>query len=209
LGGYEWVHGLLAREWATPAPLRALRRRRQAEPPPYERAVRDRALEAYGEHRGARRRYEAALLASLRTYLPHLLNRQDKNTMQRSVETRVPFLDPSVARFALNLPLELRVEPERKTLLRELGARVLPPGIAERPKIGFGFDTDRYLGAARPDFLGDGALREALEVAREDWGPRVAELRGQPRMLATTAEILLRGLIGGESPETIDRALWG
>ena len=208
-GGYDWAHFREAREWAARGPMRLLRRATVAGEPAYERAVRERALAAYAGHGGARARYEAALLASLRTYLPHLLNRQDKNTMQRSIETRVPFLDPAVARLALNLPLEARVEPERKALLRELGARVLPPGVAERSKIGFGFDIDRYLGAARPEFLGDGALREVLGVARADWGPRVAELRGQPRMLATTAEILLRGLAGGESPEAIDRAVWG
>ena len=47
---------------------------------------------------------EAALLGDLSTYLPHLLNRQDKNTMQASIETRVPFLDPAVVALALNLP---------------------------------------------------------------------------------------------------------
>src|SRR4051812_5927241 len=212
-GGYDWVHGLQAREWAARGPLRlaraARRRSRHVEQPPYERAVHERALAAYAHHRGARRRYEAALLASLRTYLPHLLNRQDKNTMQRSIETRVPFLDPAVARFALNLPLELRVEPERKALLRDVAAGVLPREVAERPKVGFGFDMGRYLAAARPEFLGDGALREVLGVARADWGTRVGELRGQPLLLATTAEILLRGLTGGESPAAIDRALWG
>ena len=47
-------------------------------------------------HPGARGALEAALLGDLGTYLPHLLNRQDKNTMQHSIETRVPFLDPDV-----------------------------------------------------------------------------------------------------------------
>ena len=42
--------------------------------------------------------------------LPHLLSRQDKNTMQASIETRVPFLDPLSA-LALSLPLEARTRP--------------------------------------------------------------------------------------------------
>ncbi|MEA2478722.1 MAG: hypothetical protein QOJ07_644, partial [Thermoleophilaceae bacterium] len=75
----------------------------------YEIAWRERALAAYAHHPDHRRRLEAGLLADLGTYLPHLLNRQDKNTMQRSIETRVPFLDPGVVSLALNLPLEARV----------------------------------------------------------------------------------------------------
>src|SRR3954468_22204836 len=71
-GGYEWVHVREARDWAARGPERWARGLyRRARPPeaepPYERAVRERALAAYAHHRGARRRYEAALLASLRT----------------------------------------------------------------------------------------------------------------------------------------------
>jgi len=118
------------------------RGRQRPDQRPYEEAVRSRAWDAYGHHSGPRRRLEAALLADLRLYLPHLLNRQDKNTMQRSIETRVPFLDPSLVRFVVNLPLETRVEPERKGLRRELGSRVLPAEVASRRKVGFGFDVD-------------------------------------------------------------------
>ena len=57
-----------------------------------------------------------------------------------SVETRVPFLDPDVVALALNLPVEARIEPVRKAPLAALAQRLLPPGIAERPKVGFGFE---------------------------------------------------------------------
>ena len=142
-------------------------------------------------------------------YLPHLLNRQDKNTMQQSIETRVPFLDPDVVALAVNLPLESRVRPERKGLLREIGARVLPPEIAARPKVGFGFDIDAYLAPGlRPGFLADGRLREALGEPAGPWAARVAGLRGQQHMLALSAEVLCRGLLDGEHPEAITAALW-
>lgn len=167
------------------------------------------ALTAYDHHRGARRRYEAGLLIDLRVYLPHLLNRQDKNTMQCSIETRVPFLDPDVAELALNLPLEARVRPERKGILREIGARVLPPEIATRPKVGFGFDIDRYVEPGlREDFLADGRLREALGEPAGAWRARVGALRGQRRMLALSAEVLCRGLLEDHSPAAIEAALW-
>src|SRR5919204_2664629 len=122
-----------------------------------------RARAAYARHGGARAALEAGLLGDLQTYLPHLLNRQDKNTMQESIETRVPFLDPGVVALALNLPLAARTQPLRKGILRDLGRRHLPGAVAARPKVGFGFDVRRYLtGAVRPEFLAEGLLREVL-----------------------------------------------
>src|SRR5262249_33958548 len=68
-GGYEWRHRGAERDFAARPPatwLRGLYRARQRpDERPYEAAVRERALAAYGHHRGARRRLEAALLADL------------------------------------------------------------------------------------------------------------------------------------------------
>jgi asparagine synthase (glutamine-hydrolysing) len=208
-GGYEWLHMDERQEYER-GPLlgrlrRTLRRRDAQADGAYEREIRAAAARAYRRHRGPGGRLEAALLGDLRLYLPHLLNRQDKNTMQRSVETRVPYLDPEVVRLAVNLPLERRLG---KGVLREIGARVLPPEVARRPKIGFGFDIDAYLAPARPSFLGDGALREALGIERAAWSAGVEELRGQRRLLAVSAEVLLRGLIGGASRAAIEADLW-
>ena len=226
LGGYEWLHRpeyrdlAATRRWERLARSvrRDLQRRRRARDPgadadprefAHRRAVHDRALRAYRHHRGAPRRLEAALLSDLRVYLPHLLNRQDKNTMQRSIETRVPFLDPDVVALAVNLPIEARVRPERKGVLRDLAARVLPAEIARRPKVGFGFDIDRYVEPAlRPEFLADGVLREALGEPEEAWRERVGRLRGQRRMLALSAEILVRVMVQGAAPEAVEQELW-
>jgi asparagine synthetase B (glutamine-hydrolysing) len=83
---------------------------------------------------GLRPRIEGDLAAELELYLSHLLNRQDKCTMAASVETRVPFLDPDVIALALNLPLEARVEPRRKGVLRDVARRLLGDDIADRPE---------------------------------------------------------------------------
>src|SRR5256885_9888103 len=137
----------------------------------YEADVAARAAAAYAHDPEPRGALEAALLGDLGTYLPHLLNRQDKNTMQHSIETRVPFLDPEVVALALNLPLEARATPERKGVLRDLARAHLPRGVANRTKLGFGFDVRRYLhGAARPEFLADGRLRDVLRVPAGEWG---------------------------------------
>ncbi len=144
-------------------------------------------------HPGARGALEAELLRELSTYLPHLLNRQDKNTMQASIETRVPFLDPNLAALALCLPLEARMEPGRKGLLRDLADRRLPREVARRQKRGFGFDVRRYIEpSARPEFLLDGALRELLAVDRKRWSAAVFPA---PSAGAGAAAVVGRGLV--------------
>jgi asparagine synthase (glutamine-hydrolysing) len=163
---------------------------------------------AYRRQFGARRRLSAALGADLCTYLPHLLNRQDKSTMRESIETRVPFLDPAVVATALNLPLELRVLPERKAPLRDLSRRLLPPGVADRPKVGFGFDVRGYLAAARPSFLADGRLRDLLRVGADEWAGRVAAADSFHSLLLWTGEIWCRLFVDGATVTAVDRELW-
>lgn len=232
-GGYPWRH---ARDYADFAArhqplhrrsIRALRstyRRRQRVrgtgsaldgagagpaqgPVEFERAVGDRALRAYAMASGPRRRLAAGLLADLGTYLPHLLNRQDKSTMRCSIETRVPFLDPDLVRLVINMPLEHRVEAQRKGVLRDLTVRHLPPSIAERPKVGFGFDILSYVdGALRPEFLNDGSLRELLGVSSAEWPAETH--RAFTALTALTMEIWCRLMLDGSSVESVERELW-
>jgi asparagine synthase (glutamine-hydrolysing) len=172
--------------------------------------IEQRAREAYAHHTGARAELEAGLVGDLSTYLPHLLNRQDKATMQNSIETRVPFLDPDVVALALNLPLETRVMPYRKGIVRELAREILPAGVAERAKMGFGFDVRRYLtDAAAPVFLEDGYLRDLLAVPRDSW---LAAVRGMPRphiLRFWTGEIWSRLMLEGQSIPAVESELWG
>jgi asparagine synthase (glutamine-hydrolysing) len=175
----------------------------------YEIELRERALAAYAHSDASRRPLEAGLLGDLSVYLPHLLNRQDKNTMQRSIETRVPFLDPAVVGLALNLPLEARVEPRRKGVLRDLGRRHLPAGVADRPKVGFGFDVARYLlPAARPEFLRGGMLREVLGVPDEAWHGALAVARGHDVLRLWSAEIWCRLFLDAAGVAAVERELW-
>lgn len=172
-------------------------------------AVRERARRAYAHHPGPAGELEAGLLGDLSTYLPHLLNRQDKNTMEASIETRVPFLDPAVVALALNLPLTARTQPLRKGVLRDLGARHLPAGVARRAKVGFGFDVRRYLApAARPEFLRDGALREALGVARAEWEDLAAAAASHGALRMWSGEIWCRLFLEGQDSATVESALW-
>jgi asparagine synthase (glutamine-hydrolysing) len=175
----------------------------------YEAEVAARAAAAYAHHPGARGALEAGLLGDVATYLPHLLNRQDKNTMQHSIETRVPFLDPDVVALSLNLPLEARATPERKGVLRDLARAHLPRGVANRTKLGFGFDVRRYLhGAARPEFLADGRLRETLGVPGDEWRAAVAHLSSAHALRLWTGEVWCRLFLDGEDGAAVEAALW-
>jgi asparagine synthase (glutamine-hydrolysing) len=206
--GRDLIAGI-RRRLERPTDSRVIRPPTAAASDAYEAEVAERAAAAYAHHAGPRGTLEAALLGDLGTYLPHLLNRQDKNTMQHSIETRVPFLDPGVVALALNLPLEARATPERKGLLRDLGRARLPRGVATRPKLGFGFDVRRYLdGAARPEFLADGRLREVLEVPAAEWRAAVAHLSSAHTLRLWTGEVWCRLFLDGDDDAAVDAALW-
>ena len=176
----------------------------------FDRDAARRAERAYAGHSSGRRALEAELLRELSTYLPHLLNRQDKNTMQASIETRVPFLDPHFASLAVCLPLEARMEPGRKGLLHDLADRHLPREVARRQKRGFGFDVRRYIEpSARPEFLTDGALRELLEVDRERWVAATVPAPSAAQALRLwSGEVWCRTVLDGQPTDVVEDALW-
>ena len=124
-----------------------------------------------------------------------------------SIETREPFLDPDLVALALRMPLEARIEPERKAALRAIGRRLLPASVVAREKVGFGFDVGRYLdGAVRDEFLREGLLREELGVDRARWDRRLPALTAD--LAPVTAEIWLRALVRGEAPDAVEHEVW-
>jgi asparagine synthase (glutamine-hydrolysing) len=174
--------------------------------------VRTDAERAYAHHGGSRARFEARLLASLtHSVFPFLLNRMDKNAMAGSVETRVPFLDPDVVRLALNLPLESRTQPRLKGILRDVARRHMPPSIANRRKHpGLAFDATRRIEeAARPQFLADGFLRQALRQPQARWNELRAAGTRRTGLRLWTAEIWTRLFVEGHSVARVEADLWG
>ncbi|HTO92102.1 MAG TPA: asparagine synthase (glutamine-hydrolyzing) [Candidatus Sulfotelmatobacter sp.] len=90
-------------------------------------------------------------------YLPDdLLLKEDRCCMGASVEGRVPYLDPSLVRFAATLTGELRRGPEgSKRLLRRIGRELLPAEIAARPKHGFTVPVEDWLRGPLDPLIGD------------------------------------------------------
>lgn len=75
-----------------------------------------------------------------------LLVKIDRASMQFSLETRVPFLDNEIIRFAWNIPTELKLKgKQNKYILRQVLYRYVPKHIFERPKWGFSVPIREWL----------------------------------------------------------------
>ncbi len=82
------------------------------------------------------------------TSLPHLLRYEDRNSMAHSVESRVPFLTPSLVEFVFSLPEEYLLSGSgvSKSVLRHALKGILPRSIRRRTdKIGFETPDFQYL----------------------------------------------------------------
>jgi asparagine synthase (glutamine-hydrolysing) len=86
-------------------------------------------------------------LHDMRHYLPgDILTKVDRASMAVSLETRIPFLAPAIAQFALSLPVELRLKDATgKLILREVLKRYVPESMFNRPKAGFAPPLEAWL----------------------------------------------------------------
>ena len=93
---------------------------------------------------------EQALYLDTRMFLPDgILICNDKMSMAAGLELRVPFLDLELMRFVERIPASARVRPRAgKRLHRQAMERLLPPGIARRPKHGWATPYDDWLRAS-------------------------------------------------------------
>lgn len=140
-----------------------------------QRAVSDYRRAAFEATAGHPDPVTRVALLDQQTYLVSILNRQDKMSMATSIESRVPFLDPRVVRFAHTLPTAFKQgRLDNKRVVKALAMRHLPAEVIKRRKSGFGvplaewFRADEGLGgmlaAAADDALvgevfGEGAVR--------------------------------------------------
>lgn len=85
--------------------------------------------------------------------LPMLLRYADRNAMNVSVENRVPFLTPEIARFAFSLPDTFLIDGEgvTKSLLRDALRGLVPDELLDRrDKIGFQTPEAGWLQSSEP-----------------------------------------------------------
>lgn len=119
-----------------------------------------------GEWREAGSPLDRIVGIDLNSYLPDdILVKVDRMTMATSLEGRAPFLERSLAEFALRLPATMRIHAGRgKHLLRNVARRWLPASVLDKPKQGFAVPiADWFRGPLRTlmhDTLAGQALRE-------------------------------------------------
>jgi asparagine synthase (glutamine-hydrolysing) len=120
------------------------------------------------------------------TYLVSILNRQDKMSMATSIESRVPFLDTRLVRFANRLPTRYKQgRLDNKRIVKAVALRHVPAEVVKRRKSGFGVPLAEWFRA------GEG-LGELAGVVHED--DLVVELFGGAAALRTLHEEHRQGL---------------
>ena len=122
----------------------------------------------------------------LRRYLPgDVLTKVDVCSMAASLEVRNPFLDPKVSRFARSLPVDFKIQGERrKRILGDAFSRELPPGLALRRKRGFGVPVAAWFRTV---------WRDRLRMALLDELPKEWEIFDRAAVERLTDEHLNKG----------------
>lgn len=100
--------------------------------------------------------HQLMLLDTL-VYMPEdVLVKVDRAAMAAGLETRAPFLDPEVFRFAWRLPSHYKVDgATNKVVLRRLMTKLLPPKLAHRPKQGFSVPISLWLSGPLKEWASD------------------------------------------------------
>jgi len=140
----------------------------------------DRASEAYAFV--ACEVEKAALINSAvyqKVHLNSLLQRNDRMGMMHSLESRIPFLENEMHKFAMNLPIKfkhpiswlsiLRGHPltRNKIVVRESAKQYLPKNIIKRKKLGFPVTPETYM-VLNPSFFNDGFIEHSLNLKHNE-----------------------------------------
>ncbi len=136
---------------------------------------------------------ERAMLIDTENYMADdVLVKVDRAAMAVALETRTPYLERDLFRFAWSLPLELRAgSGEGKTILRQLLYRHVPQELVDRPKAGFAIPVGRWLKGGLRDWaetelsraaLGDSGLLDVDEI-RTRWAEHLSGKRDHETML--------------------------
>ena len=113
-----------------------------------------------------------------RSSLHSLLHRNDRMGMLGSIESRFPFLDEEMVRFAVNLPVCFKIGRTMqfrnvkhpfavdKWIVREAARHRLPKRLVDKPKLGFPLYGHRHL-RVRKGFFRGGFIEETLGMTSE------------------------------------------
>ena len=125
----------------------------------------ERILESSWRTSGATNDVDRMIATDLVNYLPgDLLVKADISSMAHSLELRSPLLDHRVIELGASLPADLKVTTRAtKIILKDIARRLVPPGLIDRPKMGFGIPRAAWVrGPLRPlirDTLSTSSIR--------------------------------------------------
>lgn len=92
-------------------------------------------------------------IAESSTYLENVLLRDtDQMSMAHALEVRAPFLDKDLVEYMLAMPDDFKPLKPGKRLLIDAMGDLLPKEVWDRPKMGFTFPWQRWLGHELKDF---------------------------------------------------------
>jgi asparagine synthase (glutamine-hydrolysing) len=107
---------------------------------------------------------DRAFADDLQHYLPEdLLVKVDRASMAHALECRSPLLDHRLVEFACSLPPEWKLQGgATKRIFKETFGPLLPPGVLNRPKMGFSAPIGAWLRGPLRAYLADKLLRGPL-----------------------------------------------
>ncbi|MFK0045928.1 N-acetylglutaminylglutamine amidotransferase [Streptomyces sp. NPDC090741] len=95
---------------------------------------------------GAATALDAALRMDVHALMPDdPVKRVDNMTMAWGLEARVPFLDHELVELAAACPPRLKLAQGGKAVLKDIGRKILPPEVVDRPKGYFPVPAVRYM----------------------------------------------------------------
>jgi asparagine synthase (glutamine-hydrolysing) len=97
-----------------------------------------------------------------KSYLPHdILTKVDRMSMAHSLEARDPLLDHKLVEFAATIPPALKLRRgTTKYIFKQALRGILPDGIIDRPKRGFGVPLGRWFRGRLGSYVRDVVLSE-------------------------------------------------
>lgn len=125
----------------------------------------------------------------LQTYLTGLFHQDDRMSMASSLESRVPFADPRLVRFAFRIDPDLRFRGgASKWILRRAVSNVLPSLVLSRRKIGFDTPVESWM-HQHQDFVRD-TLLSSRSLQRGFWNRNGLESLLSTRQFDTLWKVL-------------------
>lgn len=153
------------------------------------------------------REFQMDLFVYLHSYLRSILWRNDRMGMAVGLESRVPYLDNELIRYAVNLPMRFKLRgATNKWVLRRVADNHLPPMLSRRQKCGFPVDAQSYV---RPSwgFFREGFLESQLKIGARQL-QAFSECHPELHFHLAMAEIWGQIFFQGGQPDEVAERLW-